>query len=377
MDVSNHSAPPVSIPSDYRPDLIRPYIKLVTAIVVVVAIILGVYFFVIKNRPASQSGATNPSICICKECGTQIRNTTGLDCEEIQCPNCGHSLSTGTILAATNPMNIGANGGNALTQNQRETLAERGIVSTPMGQNQRETLAEQGVSIPPNPSTPTPINAEPQPIATVRRTAPTGQSNTCVCPRCGTMIANPNGLSCSNIYCPSCRSTMTNAIIIGGQSTRVEPREPMLIGMQQPPNGAHNCPQANTMALQQPSQSVPGNSGAVSTGQPNCPTAPCPMHQSHQAGMHAQPSASMNTAPSYGNTQPITYSNGVSQIINANCIRCHGGPIRNLSTYTNLKAYADNGLLMMMVQPGGPMSRFLSAEDADKIISWVKSGAPP
>ncbi len=71
-----------------------------------------------------------------------------------------------------------------------------------------------------------------------------------------------------------------------------------------------------------------------------------------------------------------SYDAAVSEIVARNCLRCHGGALRNLATYTNLRAYAANGLLMMMIQPGGPMSHFLAPAEAQQIINWVQAGEP-
>ena len=39
-------------------------------------------------------------------------------------------------------------------------------------------------------------------------------------------------------------------------------------------------------------------------------------------------------------------------------------------------SYGQNGLLMMMIQPGGPMSHFLAPAEAQTIIDWVEAGEP-
>ena len=72
----------------------------------------------------------------------------------------------------------------------------------------------------------------------------------------------------------------------------------------------------------------------------------------------------------------ITYSNTIKQVLARDCLRCHSGPFRNLTTYKNVKMYADNGLLKTLVLPGGPMHRF-SGPDTREIIAWINSGAPP
>ena len=71
----------------------------------------------------------------------------------------------------------------------------------------------------------------------------------------------------------------------------------------------------------------------------------------------------------------ITYENSIKFILAQDCLRCHSGPFRNLSTYDNVKKYADNGLLKTLVQRGGPMCRF-AGPDSRKIIRWVDDSAP-
>lgn len=72
---------------------------------------------------------------------------------------------------------------------------------------------------------------------------------------------------------------------------------------------------------------------------------------------------------------PVTYNNGIRQILAKDCLRCHSGPFRNLTTYDNVKVYVDNGLLKSLVSIGGPMHRF-AGPDSHAIIAWIDSGAP-
>ncbi len=71
----------------------------------------------------------------------------------------------------------------------------------------------------------------------------------------------------------------------------------------------------------------------------------------------------------------ITYNNTIQYILKQDCLRCHSGRFRNLTTYENVKRYADNGLLASLVQLGGPMHRF-AGPDSRLIITWVHQGAP-
>lgn len=71
----------------------------------------------------------------------------------------------------------------------------------------------------------------------------------------------------------------------------------------------------------------------------------------------------------------ITYSRPVRDILAADCLRCHSGQFRNMTTYKNVKMYVDNGLLKTLVQLGGPMHRF-AGPDSRAILAWIKIGAP-
>lgn len=83
-----------------------------------------------------------------------------------------------------------------------------------------------------------------------------------------------------------------------------------------------------------------------------------------------------NNAPGVGKAgSQITYENKIKFILAENCLRCHSGPFRNLTTYENVKMYVNNGLLQALVQRGGPMHRF-AGPASRKIMGWVKNGAP-
>ena len=85
------------------------------------------------------------------------------------------------------------------------------------------------------------------------------------------------------------------------------------------------------------------------------------------------PGASLDaTVKSGGRT---TYENSIKFILAQDCLRCHSGPFRNLTTYDDVKKYVDNGLLKTLVQRGGPMRRF-AGPDSRRILRWVDDGAP-
>jgi hypothetical protein len=88
-----------------------------------------------------------------------------------------------------------------------------------------------------------------------------------------------------------------------------------------------------------------------------------------------RPGCPQGRAPLHVPMGQATYSNSIKYILEGDCLRCHSGQFRNLTTYKNVKMYADNGLLKTLVQLGGPMHRF-AGPDSRQIIAWVRSGAP-
>ncbi len=332
-----------SIPIVSRPGLAGSYMGLFLSVLVGAALGLGIYFFLTsKNQAASPSIGTADRLCVCPSCGMTINKPNALDCEEVNCPNCAHTMNNAARLAAAAGNPGGAVGTGTMTQNRRETLAEQGVRTPgPMTQNQRETLAEQRIVMPPRP----PAAAAQQPVAFAF--PPLREESRCVCPNCGKTVDRQPGMSCSHVQCPNCRSLMTNSIPIGRQ------QDMRLVAMGGGAGagggGAAPCPGAGGG----------GGHGGGGGGAAICP----------QQGPTAN-------APRVG-TQPVTYSNTIQGIIHRNCLRCHGGPIRTMNTYGQTKAYADNGLLRMMTQPGGPMSRFLSAHESHQVSAWIKAGSPP
>jgi hypothetical protein len=71
----------------------------------------------------------------------------------------------------------------------------------------------------------------------------------------------------------------------------------------------------------------------------------------------------------------INYNNTIKFIVAKDCLECHAGKFRNLTTYSTLKYYVDNGLLAALVQPGGQMHRF-AGPDSKYIMAWISNGAP-
>lgn len=91
----------------------------------------------------------------------------------------------------------------------------------------------------------------------------------------------------------------------------------------------------------------------------------------------------------YGNTCDtlnVTFNQTIKPILDINCVSCHNGTISNggvnLDNYSNVKALADNGKLLGVIdhQPGfksmppAPASK-LDDCTIDKIENWLKEGA--
>ncbi|MBF0515211.1 MAG: hypothetical protein HQK81_14280 [Desulfovibrionaceae bacterium] len=71
----------------------------------------------------------------------------------------------------------------------------------------------------------------------------------------------------------------------------------------------------------------------------------------------------------------ITYSGSIEALLAKDCMRCHLGPFRKMTTYEEVKMYVDNGLLKTLVEPGGQMHRF-AGPDTKIFLQWIKAGAP-
>ena len=94
-----------------------------------------------------------------------------------------------------------------------------------------------------------------------------------------------------------------------------------------------------------------------------------------QAQFTNTPGCMQGVPPANAGNGQITYNNTIKHILAKDCLRCHSGPFRNLTTYKNVKLYVDNGLLKTLVRMGGPMHRF-AGPDARQIIIWINNGAP-
>jgi hypothetical protein len=71
----------------------------------------------------------------------------------------------------------------------------------------------------------------------------------------------------------------------------------------------------------------------------------------------------------------VTYTGVIQGMLAQDCLRCHLGPFRKMTTYEEVKMYVDSGLFETLVMPGGQMHRF-AGPDAKVFLAWVNAGAP-
>ena len=112
----------------------------------------------------------------------------------------------------------------------------------------------------------------------------------------------------------------------------------------------------------------------IDNGAPEKPNAKQAGFFTNQGGPACQGpvgSAPWTTMPA----NKLTYKNSIQYILAKDCLQCHSIPFRNLTTYSNVKIYVDNGLLKNLIQPGGSMHRF-ARQDSKYIIAWINNGAP-
>jgi len=71
----------------------------------------------------------------------------------------------------------------------------------------------------------------------------------------------------------------------------------------------------------------------------------------------------------------LTYSGVIEGLLAQDCMRCHLGPFRKMTTYEDVKMYVDNGLFEALIVPGGQMHRF-AGPDTKVFLAWARAGAP-
>ena len=87
------------------PSVAGSYFKMVFAVLVGAGLGLGIYFLTGANTQANPGTgtATADSVCVCPSCGMTVPKPPNMDCEELNCPNCGHAMANGARLAAVAP----------------------------------------------------------------------------------------------------------------------------------------------------------------------------------------------------------------------------------------------------------------------------------
>lgn len=332
--------------------LLGSYLKRGAAVIVGIVLAVGFYFFVVKGNAQTPDAQKATLMCVCPDCGAMLEKPAGLDCEEIRCPNCSKPMNTGAMLAAAQ---AGADPGAQLQQGQGAGTPDAfgGFAPQRRFDNQGELFAERGMQAPAGGGVL--VGGGPM-TAPVEGRAGIAGPDTCVCPNCGKTLKRQPGVACHQVRCPNCQTFMTTPVFIGNAGAAKG--EMQLAGMPGTLQGATQAPAAGAAPC-------PHVGGGVAQATP-CPGAVGGTHQHF-------PTASV---PMAGNTGRVTYTTTIQPILERNCYRCHSGPMRNLTTYDRLRPYVDNGLLTMMVQPGGPMSRFVTADEFHTIDSWIKAGAP-
>ncbi len=107
------------------------------------------------------------------------------------------------------------------------------------------------------------------------------------------------------------------------------------------------------------------------------PENPPRVGQAPKPAAFGKPGPPSGVGRAHGGPPPggLTYSGEIQGLLAENCLRCHMGPFRKMTTYEEVKMYVDNGLLETLVQPGGPMNRFAGPQ-AMKFLDWIRAGAP-
>jgi hypothetical protein len=75
---------------------------------------------------------------------------------------------------------------------------------------------------------------------------------------------------------------------------------------------------------------------------------------------------------------PLTYTNGIKDIIETNCVSCHkpGGNSPDLSTYTLVKENTAKITLRAITQKNMPSPSGMNACNITKLDNWIKAGTP-
>ncbi len=160
-----------------------------------------------------------PSVCICPACGTVVVHPAGVPCASLLCPVCGTRLVNAavgpTLTAQQAPLPV-APTPQTLPQGGMGQ-SQRGAAAAPQappqgGMGQSQQPAPSGATWPSGAAAQSPGVQTSGPPSDVGPTsaggAGTGRSQVCVCPVCGTTVAHPAGIPCSQLTCPECGSRL-------------------------------------------------------------------------------------------------------------------------------------------------------------------------
>jgi hypothetical protein len=311
-------------------------------------------------QPLAENGSAALRACVCPRCGSAVARRADLECEKIRCPRCAADMEAGFYF-------LGEQGSSAPTRNApQRTLTQPLALPAPVNVAPRDNWFQRAPAWPESPfqqilamaNPPAAPFAAPMPEDWFQDVRPVnfvpqrpGASTVCVCPRCGSRVPNDGHLFCPGLRCPNCQGSMMPGVRVGAMQPASSPASTAA-----PP------PSAGAPTAAVPTAPTTGARGELVGGAP------------FADGLATSPLRPVAAVSPGG--AGSSYDAAVSGIVSRNCLRCHGGAMRNLSTYQNLKSYATSGLLMMMVQPGGPMSHFLAPAEAQQIIDWVDAGGP-
>ena len=136
----------------------------------------------------------------------------------------------------------------------------------------------------------------------------------------------------------------------------------MLAAMVQGPMGQFAGPDADII-LQWIDAGAPENPPGKANPAPAAFTRPCPPQSGPGAG-------------GYPPQADITYTNTIEGLLAKDCLRCHLGPFRKMTTYEEVRMYVDNGLLEALLIPGGQMHRF-AGPDTRLFMMWISAAEHP
>jgi len=93
----------------------------------------------------------------------------------------------------------------------------------------------------------------------------------------------------------------------------------------------------------------------------------------------------LNNECSSCDTSAFKFAADINTIIEKNCVSCHNGPSGNkgvdLSSYTSIKVYSDNGLLKNSILAENGVAQMPTTGrmpdcEVNKLLKWIEAGSP-